>query len=550
MEKQKNIPVLRFPEFSKSLESNNLGEITSWSSGGTPSKERPQYWNGNIPWITASSMHGFEYFDSEYKITKEGLINGSRLAKEGQLLILVRGSMLFNKIPVGIALKDVAFNQDVKSVDISAGNSAKFILYWFFSKENVILNLVTGTGIGAGKLDLSDLKNLTLQLPSLPEQTKIATFLTTIDDRLNQLKKKKSLLEQYKKGVMQKIFDQEIRFKDEDGNEYPDWEEKKLGEVAVFFKGKGLPKSDLSANGRYKCIHYGELFTTYKELITNIINKTDKFDNPFLSISNDVLMPTSDVTPNGLATASCIKEDNIILGGDILVIRLHKMILDGVFFAYYILITENNDLKSNVDFDVRKILELLNEKLGFEPLSKDVLDNIINDALNDLHLNIQNENLEIEKERILYHILFANCFTNRRMSKEFVDLVTNITSHNVSSSNIQDINNYGDETWYLIDALCFDSFNIDKVAFQEFIEFLNVRIKTRQKYFEKQIEYLKGNINNSNFYKHIMYCTSVKRTKGLKITCNTNEFFKAYRTGIFFLKEVEINPTPWTFQFN
>jgi type I restriction enzyme S subunit len=180
--------------------------------------------------------------------------------------------------------------------------------------------------------------------PSLPEQTKIATFLTAVDEKLTALKQKKTLLEQYKKGVMQQIFSQELRFKDDtstslgtgSGNDFPDWEEKKLGEVASFFKGKGLPKSDMNLHGKYKCIHYGELFTKYDESITNIISRTDIFEKPFLSIVNDVLMPTSDVTPNGLATASCINEDDVILGGDILVIRQARKVFQGLYFSYFV----------------------------------------------------------------------------------------------------------------------------------------------------------------------------------------------------------------------
>ena len=331
-----NTPTLRFPEFKGNWTNKKLGEITSWASGGTPPKDNALFWDGDIPWISASSMRGIVYSDSELKITNAGLKKGSKLAKKGSLLILVRGSMLFNKIPIGIVSKDVAFNQDVKSIVVDNHSTSEFILNWFTAFEPMILNMVTGTGIGAGKLDLPDLKALEIQIPTLPEQQKIATFLTTVDEKLKALKQKKSLLEQYKKGVMQKIFSQELRFKDDNGNTFADWEEKKLGEVADFYKGKGLPKSDIVENGKFKCLHYGELFTKYKESIVNILSSTDAFDKPFLSIANDVLMPTSDVTPNGLATASCINEDDVILGGDVLVIRQKIKVFEGLFFSYYV----------------------------------------------------------------------------------------------------------------------------------------------------------------------------------------------------------------------
>ncbi len=81
--------------------------------------------------------------------------------------------------------------------------------------------------------------------PSIPEQKRIAAFFTVLDKKIAQLKEKKALLEQYKKGVMQKLFSQELRFKDENGKDFPKWEKKKLGEVAPLQRGFDLPVSEI-----------------------------------------------------------------------------------------------------------------------------------------------------------------------------------------------------------------------------------------------------------------------------------------------------------------
>lgn len=122
-----------------------------------------------------------------------------------------------------------------------------------------------------------------------------------------------------------------------------EWIGDELGELSSFFKGKGLAKSDISPEGINPCVHYGELFTKYTEVINEIRSYTN-ISEGFKSEANDVLMPTSDVTPNGLAKASCIKLDNIILGGDILVIRPKPMIY-GEFLSRFIRYREREVLK-------------------------------------------------------------------------------------------------------------------------------------------------------------------------------------------------------------
>ena len=124
-----------------------------------------------------------------------------------------------------------------------------------------------------------------------------------------------------------------------------DWEVTRLGDIADFHKGTGLSKADLMPDGTRHCIHYGQLFTDYAETITQVLSGTDREGRFFYSQRNDVLMPTSDVTPGGLATASCIMISDVILGGDILVIRALEGVLNGQFLAHRIRLDRSQVLR-------------------------------------------------------------------------------------------------------------------------------------------------------------------------------------------------------------
>ena len=164
---------------------HRLGDITDWASGGTPPKSKLEYWGENIPWISASSMDGNRYSDSKLKVTKLGLQSGTKLALKNTILLLVRGSILHQKIRVGIAERDVSFNQDVKAITIKDGVVEPwFLLLWFVAQEEELLNLVENTGIGAGKLDTKILQDMKVMVPPDGERHKILTFAKAVEDKI------------------------------------------------------------------------------------------------------------------------------------------------------------------------------------------------------------------------------------------------------------------------------------------------------------------------------------------------------------------------------
>lgn len=121
-----------------------------------------------------------------------------------------------------------------------------FIVRFFLRpRGKYLLGLASPGGAGRNRtLGQKEFEKLKVAIPTLPEQRKIADFLTAVDGRIQQLIQKKALLEDYKKGVMQQLFTQTLRFKDDHGNDFPDWEEKKLGEVVeVNPKTATIPNS-------------------------------------------------------------------------------------------------------------------------------------------------------------------------------------------------------------------------------------------------------------------------------------------------------------------
>ncbi|WP_379964460.1 restriction endonuclease subunit S [Epilithonimonas sp. UC225_85] len=317
---------MRFPGFDGEWKTIKLGDITSWSSGGTPSKENPLFWNGQIPWISASSMRGFVYSDSEIKITESGLKKGSRLAKKGSLLILVRGSMLFNKIPIGIVSRDLAFNQDVKSIIVHEQSSSEYILNWFSAFEPKILNMVTGTGIGAGKLDLADLKSLEVKIPILSEQKEISHFLSLINERITSSMKIITKVKSQMQVLEDLLLTGKLRLNDNDGNSFNNWTQEKLSNIGKTYNGlSGKTKDDFGSGKKY--IQYKQIFDSSRINICKcaFVNISAN-ENQNAVQFGDIFFTVSSETPEEIGMSSVLLEDveNVFLNSFCFGFRTHS----------------------------------------------------------------------------------------------------------------------------------------------------------------------------------------------------------------------------------
>lgn len=253
MNKQ-NIPKLRFPEFKGEWEKKKLGEIAERVTIRNNSNDVK-----NV--FTNSAVHGIvnqrDFFDKDIA-NQNNLLNYYVVEKND----FIYNPRISNNAPVGPICRN-HIGQGVMSPLYSVfkfidGNLDFLETYFSTTLWYEYLESIANYGARFDRMNITikDFYEMPLSFPSLSEQTRIASFFTVIDKKLSQLKQKKNLLEEYKKGLMQKLFSQELRFKirNEDGElvEPPKWEKKKLGEVATKITTGKLDANAMVENGEYR----------------------------------------------------------------------------------------------------------------------------------------------------------------------------------------------------------------------------------------------------------------------------------------------------------
>lgn len=223
-----------------------LGKLASFSSGGTPSKRNADYWNGTIPWISAKTLKKEYITNSEIFISEEGLKSGSRLAPKGSILLLTRGSGLFNDVPMGIVKKEVAFNQDIKCIKSKTEVENEFIFYWLLSQKKYLMAKVEVTGIGAGKFSMDFLQNLQVPLPNKKERLQIIEIANSLNERININKEiNDNLLEQMQ--VLYKSWF--VDFTPFGGSKPRTWVETDIYELANIIYGAPFKSKQFNTDG-------------------------------------------------------------------------------------------------------------------------------------------------------------------------------------------------------------------------------------------------------------------------------------------------------------
>lgn len=183
-----------------------LEQAADFSSGGTPSKTNSAYWDGDIPWVSAKDMKSPRLQDTEDHISEIGLANGSRLASAGSTLVLVRGMTLLNDVPMCLASRDMAFNQDIKALTPKHGVVGTYLNYALRAAKPQLLAAVDLAGHGTGKLPTDILKAIRIWLPAAKEQERIAQILGSFDEKIELNRRINDTLEGMARAIFQSWF--------------------------------------------------------------------------------------------------------------------------------------------------------------------------------------------------------------------------------------------------------------------------------------------------------------------------------------------------------
>ena len=284
----KLVPQLRFKEFNGEWQIIKLKEVAKIARGKFTPRPRnnPIYYNGDIPFVQTSDVVNANGKIEVYTQTlnQKGLAV-SKLFPAGTILITIAANIGH----VGVLQIDMACPDSLIGITPNDETHNYFLNYYLATHQQKMDYLAPE---GAQKnINIDFLNPYKVPITSFPEQQKIASFLSAVDEKIQQLTKKKELLDQYKKGVMQQLFSGQLRFKDENGKPYPDWEEKRLGEVLTI--GSGRDHKHLSA-GDIPVFGTGGYMRSVNEKLYNgetvfigrkgTIDKPFYFDGPFWTV--------------------------------------------------------------------------------------------------------------------------------------------------------------------------------------------------------------------------------------------------------------------------
>lgn len=335
----KNIPELRFPEFKGEWKIKKFGELTERISNPVKVELDKMYQQIGI------RSHGKGIFHKEF-------VNGETLGnkrvfwvKEDVLIVNIvfaweQAVAKTTKNEIGM----IASHRFPMYLPIKTQSDLNYLLYFFLTRRGKsLLELASPGGAGRNKtLGQKEFENLKILIPEVAEQNKISLYLRAIEGKLNALKKKKNLLEQYKKGLMRKFFTQELRFKDVNGKAFPKWQKKKLGEIGETYSGlSGKSKEDFGEGKPY--IQYKQIFDDSRIDVSRFeLVKIAPNENQNKVQFGDVFFTVSSETPKEIGTASVLldKIEELYLNSFCFGYRANSLQILSPYFSRYLFRSE------------------------------------------------------------------------------------------------------------------------------------------------------------------------------------------------------------------
>lgn len=237
-----NVPELRFPEYLNEWKRKKVSDYSSLVTSG--SRDWAQYYSkSGSKFIRMTNLNRGQIYlnldDLKFVRISNDASDGKRtILRKDDILISITAEL--GKIGwVHEGIGEAYINQHLALVRVNESQAySKFVAYLLSSpRMNLALNRLNDSGAKSG-LNLSTVRSFSSFQPIVEEQQKIASFLTSVDDKLIKLRRKHQLLEDYKRGLMQKFFSQEVRFKQDDGSGFPDWTEFKADELFANHSNK------------------------------------------------------------------------------------------------------------------------------------------------------------------------------------------------------------------------------------------------------------------------------------------------------------------------
>jgi type I restriction enzyme S subunit len=287
-----SMPTLRFKEFSDNWIAHSLEDLADVTTGDKDTQDKND--GGLYPFFVRSQT--IEKINS-YSYEGEAVLTSGDGVGVGKNFHYVNGKFNYHQRVYCIS----NFNKNV---------IARYIYYYFSAKfYRRVMALSAKTSVDSVRRNM--ITEMQIYLPSYLEQTKISNFLTAIDEKITQLTQKHSLLNLYKKGMMQKIFSQELRFKDSDGDKFSDWEYKSIS--TIFLRRSHASKTEfIDEGGRYFIVDMGSIGRDASLIST----KTTNYADDFLT-TNDLVMAKDDIGGgNIIGKVIKIPEDNKYICGD------------------------------------------------------------------------------------------------------------------------------------------------------------------------------------------------------------------------------------------